>query len=94
MYTRCAQPSEDCSPKILQDYPSKSVESICGHSTTPVLSRFCVRLLPNTQIRPYLRWMIHPQMVQQHGTIGLIEDHEPAGEHTAAQPAADIFGRG
>ncbi len=33
MYTRCAKPSEDCSPKILQDYTSKSVESICGHST-------------------------------------------------------------
>jgi hypothetical protein len=32
MYTQCAQPSEDCSPKILQDYTSTSVETIRGHS--------------------------------------------------------------
>jgi predicted MFS family arabinose efflux permease len=33
MYTRWAKPSADCSPKVLQHYTSKSVESICGHST-------------------------------------------------------------
>jgi hypothetical protein len=32
MSTRCAHPSEGCSPEILQDYTSTSVEAICGHS--------------------------------------------------------------
>jgi hypothetical protein len=33
MSTRCADPSEGCSPEMLQDDTSTSVELIRGHST-------------------------------------------------------------